>query len=54
MIDMLIATALGVLMIPVFYVVVQRISERKHPFKGDAKTPSADDVDGTVTGERRP
>ncbi|MET0378775.1 MAG: efflux RND transporter permease subunit, partial [Spongiibacteraceae bacterium] len=43
---MLVATALGILMIPVFYVVVQRLSERKHPFRQDAKTSSTDEANG--------
>jgi HAE1 family hydrophobic/amphiphilic exporter-1/multidrug efflux pump len=30
---MLVATLIGILVIPVFYVVIQRISERKRPFK---------------------
>jgi hypothetical protein len=30
---MLFATMLGILVIPVFYVVLQRISERKNPFR---------------------
>jgi len=33
---MLCATLIGIFFIPVFYVVIQRISERKHPFRNDA------------------
>jgi len=33
---MLCATLIGIFLIPVFYVVIQRISERKHPFRNDA------------------
>jgi hypothetical protein len=36
---MLVATVLGILMIPVFYVVIQRISERRHPFRDGDETP---------------
>jgi HAE1 family hydrophobic/amphiphilic exporter-1/multidrug efflux pump len=32
---MLIATMIGILVIPVFYVIVQRLSERKNPFRYD-------------------
>ena len=32
---MLIATMIGILVIPVFYVTVQRVSERKNPFRDD-------------------
>ena len=32
---MLVATLVGILVIPVFYVVIQRISERKRPFRSD-------------------
>ncbi len=33
---MLVATLIGIVVIPVFYVVIQRISERKHPFRLEA------------------
>jgi HAE1 family hydrophobic/amphiphilic exporter-1/multidrug efflux pump len=33
---MLFATMIGILVIPVFYVILQRISERKHPFRMEA------------------
>ncbi len=33
---MLCATLIGIFVIPVFYVVIQRISERRHPFRNDA------------------
>jgi hypothetical protein len=32
---MLFATMIGIFVIPVFYVVIQRISERKRPFRYD-------------------
>jgi HAE1 family hydrophobic/amphiphilic exporter-1/multidrug efflux pump len=38
---MLFATMIGILVIPVFYVVLQRVSERKHPFKVDAESRAA-------------
>jgi hydrophobe/amphiphile efflux-1 (HAE1) family protein len=40
---MLFATMLGIFVIPVFYVVLQRISERKMPFRHERETDSADD-----------
>ncbi len=39
---MLFATMLGIFVIPVFYVVLQRISERKMPFRAERETASAD------------
>ena len=33
---MLLATMIGIFVIPVFYVVIQRVSERQWPFRGDA------------------
>ncbi|MES2353638.1 MAG: multidrug efflux RND transporter permease subunit [Pseudomonadota bacterium] len=38
---MLVATLVGIFVIPVFYVIIQRISERKNPFR-DEKEPPAD------------
>ena len=38
---MLIATVIGIFVIPVFYVVIQRISERKWPFRSEPETGSA-------------
>ena len=32
---MLAATMIGIFVIPVFYVVIQRISERRRPFRND-------------------
>jgi HAE1 family hydrophobic/amphiphilic exporter-1/multidrug efflux pump len=46
---MLFATLMGIFVIPVFYVILQRISERKQPFRND--TPPQLTTDGT--GERR-
>jgi hypothetical protein len=40
---MLFATMLGIFVIPVFYVVLQRISERKMPFRAERETDPADD-----------
>ncbi|HEY4139222.1 MAG TPA: efflux RND transporter permease subunit, partial [Casimicrobiaceae bacterium] len=38
---MLFATILGIVVIPIFYVIVQRVSERKMPFRNeDAVTPA--------------
>jgi hydrophobe/amphiphile efflux-1 (HAE1) family protein len=39
---MLFATMLGIFVIPVFYVIVQRISERKNPFRSEERGPSTD------------
>src|SRR5690606_17980501 len=38
---MLVATVLGILMIPVFYVIVQRVSERRHPFREGSDRPAS-------------
>ena len=38
---MLLATMLGIFVIPVFYVVIQRISERRGPFSRDEPSPPA-------------
>ncbi len=38
---MLFATLIGIFVIPVFYVVIQRISERRWPFSADPPLPSA-------------
>ncbi len=38
---MLFATMIGIFVIPVFYVVIQRISERKHPFRSEPVAASA-------------
>jgi hypothetical protein len=38
---MLFATLLGIFVIPVFYVVIQRISERKRPFRHEEEPAAA-------------
>jgi len=38
--DMLFASMIGIFVIPVFYVVIQRISERKRPFSHDESADS--------------
>jgi multidrug efflux pump subunit AcrB len=46
---MLFATMLGIFVIPVFYVIVQRISEGKHPFRtGEDRVPAAGPPPGEV------
>jgi multidrug efflux pump subunit AcrB len=50
---MLFATLLGILVIPVFYVVLQRISERKNPFRREKDlVPAAGGEPGTVPSAR--
>ena len=48
---MLLATMIGIFVIPVFYVVIQRIGERRWPFSRDpeppATVPAPDPEDGT-------
>jgi hydrophobe/amphiphile efflux-1 (HAE1) family protein len=39
---MLFATLIGIFVIPVFYVMIQRISERKMPFRSDERPPDSD------------
>jgi HAE1 family hydrophobic/amphiphilic exporter-1/multidrug efflux pump len=36
---MLFATMLGIVVIPIYYVIVQRVSERKMPFRDDEPPP---------------
>jgi HAE1 family hydrophobic/amphiphilic exporter-1/multidrug efflux pump len=36
---MLFATLIGIFIIPVFYVVIQRLSERKRPFRNEDEAP---------------
>jgi len=49
---MLVATMIGIFVIPVFYVVIQRISERKPPFRGegDAARPAAPELETPESG----
>ena len=50
---MLFATILGIVVIPIFYVIVQRVSERKMPFRDDeAAEPARDAAAPTTAGER--
>jgi hypothetical protein len=39
---MLFATMIGIFVIPVFYVIIQRISERKRPFRREEESPAAE------------
>jgi HAE1 family hydrophobic/amphiphilic exporter-1/multidrug efflux pump len=48
---MLIATMIGILVIPVFYVVVQRVSERKNPFRYEEAARASRDGSGTRPAE---
>jgi len=49
---MLFATLLGIVVIPVFYVIVQRVSERKMPFRDDeAQAPARSTASGSPSGE---
>jgi multidrug efflux pump subunit AcrB len=48
---MLVATMIGILVIPVFYVVIQRISERKSPFgKDDGPHPPESSIETPEAG----
>jgi multidrug efflux pump subunit AcrB len=49
---MLLATMIGIFVIPVFYVIIQRISERKPPFRdeGDAARPLAPELETPESG----
>jgi Cu/Ag efflux pump CusA len=38
---MLVATMVGIFFIPAFYVLLQRLSERKSPFRSEALVPEA-------------
>jgi len=50
---MLFATLVGVFFIPVFYVMLQRVSERQWPFRReDAGTPAAAGGAGGAAGAR--
>jgi HAE1 family hydrophobic/amphiphilic exporter-1/multidrug efflux pump len=51
---MLMATLIGILLIPVFYVVMQRISERRRPFaREDDTVPAAAPPQVAVAGAGR-
>jgi HAE1 family hydrophobic/amphiphilic exporter-1/multidrug efflux pump len=47
---MLLATMIGILVIPVFYVVIQRISERRWPFSRDPEPPAPEPAPEPETG----
>jgi len=49
---MLFATMLGIVVIPIFYVIVQRVSERKMPFRDDeAMAPTGAAPSAVAAGE---
>jgi HAE1 family hydrophobic/amphiphilic exporter-1/multidrug efflux pump len=50
---MLFATMLGIVVIPIYYVIVQRVSERKMPFRDDEPPSRAPgDASGATSGEQ--
>jgi len=49
---MLFATILGIVVIPIFYVIVQRVSERKMPFRDDESASKRDAAASVPAGER--
>ena len=49
---MLFATVLGIAVIPIFYVIVQRMSERKMPFRDDESASKRDAAASVPAGER--